>query len=68
MPQASQELRDMFPGSDAQAMNVLEEHFTWDKPKLWIIRPKVADYKMTEREGYAIDYLCDEWDFGYEPA
>ncbi len=65
MPQASEELRAKFPGSDQEAHGVLVENFILSKG--WIIRPKVAVYKMTEREGDAIDYLCDEWDYGYSP-
>lgn len=65
MPQASDELRAKFPGHDDEALKVLEEHFTWDKPALWIIRRKDPNYVPTDREWEAIDYMCDEWDFGW---
>jgi hypothetical protein len=31
-----------------------------------IIRPKIAGTEPTEKQGHAIDYLCLEWDYGYE--
>lgn len=65
MPQASNELRAMFPGHDAQALAVIDANFVVAKG--WVIRPRVSGYKMSDQEGYAIDYLCDEWDFAYDP-
>lgn len=64
MPQASDELREKFPGHDQEAFEVIEKNF-YDKAGL--IYPKKHGYKMTEREGDAIDYLCDEWDYSYSP-
>lgn len=65
MPQASEELRAMFE-DDRKAFDVLKENFV--DTTGFVIRPRVDGYKMTEREGYAIDYLCDEWDYGYSPV
>ena len=64
MPQASDELRAKFPGGDQEAFAVIEEHFSISKGG--VIYPKHPGRQMTEREGDAIDYLCDEWDYGYE--
>lgn len=64
MPQASQELRDKFPGDDQEALHVIENNFTVDKG--FVIRPKTAGYKPTEREDDALDYLFHEWDFAVD--
>lgn len=66
MPQATEELRAKFPGYDAEALEVLKENFVVDKK--WIIHPRAAGYTMTQREDDAIEYLFEEWDFGYDPA
>ena len=65
MPQASEELRAMFPGSDQEALEVIDKNFI--VPRGFIIRPRVSGYEPTERENFAIDYLFHEWDFGYSP-
>lgn len=65
MPQASEELRAKFPGDDTEAWDVLNKNFN---EIAGVIFPKVAGYQMTEREGEAIDYLSDEWDYGYSPV
>jgi len=62
MPQATQELRDKFPGHDAEAFEVLKANFN---DHAGIIYPKVKGYQPTERESDAIDYLFHEWDYGY---
>ena len=64
MPQATQELRDKFPGDDKEALKVIEDNFIVHKG--FVIRPKVKDYKPTQREDDALDYLFHEWDYGYE--
>jgi len=64
MPQANDELRAMFE-DDQVALNVIDKNFVIAKG--FVIRPRVEDYKPTEYEGNAIDYLCDEWDFAYDP-
>lgn len=65
MPQASEELRAKFPGDDQEAFGVIDANFSTSRGG--IIFPKQKGYKMTEREGDAIDYLCDEWDYSYFP-
>jgi len=65
MPQASDELRAKFPGHDQEAFDVIDVNFSTSRGG--IIFPKKLGYKMTEREGDAIDYLCDEWDYAYSP-
>lgn len=32
-----------------------------------VLYPKVHGYKPTLDEQQAITYLCEEWDFGYDP-
>jgi hypothetical protein len=66
MPQATPELCAKFPGHDAEAFEVIKANFTTSRGG--VIYPKVVGYKMTEREGDAIDYLCDEWDYGFNPC
>lgn len=63
MPQASERLRAQFPQGDQQALQVLEAHFHIRGNGL--IVPDVHGYIPDEREGDAIDYLCDEWDYAY---
>lgn len=63
MPQATDELRDKFPDYDGEALEVIKEHFTVDRTG--IIRKKDPNYDPTEREWDAIDYLFQEWDYGY---
>lgn len=63
MPQAPQWLRDKFPGDDAEALEILEANFT---EKAGVFRKKDPNYQPTEREFEAIDYLFQEWDYGYE--
>lgn len=63
MPQASDELRAKFPGDDQEAFEAIDTNFFTSRGG--IIYPKKFGYNMTEREGDAIDYLCDEWDYAY---
>lgn len=64
MPQASEELRAKFPGSDTEALKVLEGKVTINRGFMrW-----VTAYKPTEREMDAIQYLCDEWDYGFDDS
>ena len=64
MPPASAELRAKFPGSMEQALSeLLAAGYREDAGD---IKPPSADHQMTEREGDAIDYLTDEWDFTYQ--
>jgi hypothetical protein len=66
MPQASDELRAKFPGHDQEAFDVIDANFFTSRGG--IIHPKKKGYAMTVREGEAIDYLCDEWDYGFTPT
>lgn len=62
MPQATDELRAKFPDDDAEALEVIRENFNDDKG--WITL-KDPNYKPTEREWDAVDYLIQEWDYAY---
>lgn len=63
MPSAAQWLCDMFLGGDQEALAVVETNFTLGKGFVFCL--KDVSYKPTEREWYAINYLCDEWDYAY---
>jgi len=63
MPQASPALRKKFPGSDAQALKVLQANFVDQKG---VIAPKRKGYTPTPRENDAIAYLFHEWDYAYK--
>jgi hypothetical protein len=63
MPQATDELRAEFPGHDSEAMDVLDANFTQTK---FVYRKKDRAYQPTPREWAAINYLFQEWDYGYE--
>ncbi len=63
MPQASEELRAKFPGGDVEAEQVLENGgFVLTRDWCWT--PPAGRTTITVREGEAIDYLGDEWDYG----
>jgi hypothetical protein len=62
MPQASQELRDMFE-DDGAAWKELGANFCDDKG---IIRRRDKTVEPTPKQFFAIDYLCDEWDYEWE--
>lgn len=75
MPQASDELRAKFPAHDEQAREVLGldhepvEERRWTETGGWIRPTRQSSLDtMTEREGDAIDYLVDEWDYAYSPT
>lgn len=65
MPTAPKELRDKFPGMDTEALQLLEAAgFTVSKD--FIVRKPKPDYNPSSREFDAIDYLVEEWDYGYD--
>lgn len=62
MPQGPIELHDKW-GGPVQALQHLEANFIDDRG---VISPR-NDREPTEEDFSAIDYLCMEWDFGYDP-
>ena len=62
MPQGPVELHEKW-GEPCKALEALNANF-WDDAG--VIRPRRGD-TPTEEEWSAIDYLCMEWDFGYDP-
>lgn len=62
MPQASDELRAMFE-DDSVAWEALGQNFYDDRG---MIRRKDKTARPTDHQFNAIDYLCDEWDYGWE--
>ena len=64
MPQAPDELRVRW-GSDCAAFSQLGNRFDISRGGIITPRPLVAP---SEADLSAIDYLCLEWDYGYEPG
>ena len=62
MPQASKELRAMFE-DDGAAWKELGSNFCDDKG---VIRRRDKTVEPTPKQFFAIDYLCDEWDYEWE--
>ena len=62
MPSARKELQDKFPGMDAEAMEALKDNFFESD---FVFRRNDVNYKPTPREMEALDYLFEEWDYGY---
>jgi hypothetical protein len=69
MPQASDEDRELAekyfgdPISDAGPMRFLEEQgFFLDQG--WRYRKNAKWEDLSDKERFAINFLCDEWDFG----
>ena len=62
MPQASEELRALFPDGDRQAYDHLFKHgFRLRANWTWVVP---AGHQWTQRDEEAIAYLRDEWDYG----
>lgn len=61
MPQAPSYLQSMFE-DDAAAWRYLPNFYD-DRG---MIRPKIAGTTPVAKQVHAIDYLCLEWDYGYE--
>jgi hypothetical protein len=65
VPQATQELRDAWDHDnymDKLALDHLKNSgFTWASGMI----KAPEDYEPTEEDYSAIDYLCQEWDYGW---
>jgi hypothetical protein len=71
MPTASDALRETMrqrfgdPIDDDGPYNYLKDRgFT---EKAGIIKPPKAEYMLSNEEWDCIQFLCDEWDYGYLP-
>lgn len=68
MPQANEALRSKWHGKDCDGALAFDKigsiNFIWARGG--IIRP-VVGYTPNAEELSAIDYLCQEWDYGYDP-
>lgn len=64
MPCGPPELAAKFPNGDSEALQVIAVNY--DVGRGFVIRPKVAEYKPTERENDALNYLWSEWDYAFE--
>lgn len=64
MPQATSELQVLWGTSDEKALDQILPNFTISRGG--IIRPKL-NYVQTDKDLSAIDFLFQEWDYGYEP-
>jgi hypothetical protein len=65
MPQGPYELHEKWQDS-GNALYHLDAHFNVNRGG--VIRKKDAAYEPTAEDLSAIDYLCLEWDYGYEPG
>ena len=71
MPQASDESRErmrvMFgdPIDDSGPYKFLYARGYTDKAGM--LMPPKPDHQVTEEEWACIVFLCDEWDYGYDP-
>jgi hypothetical protein len=72
MPQATDELRSEIEALFGDAIDLhaplqylLAKGF---KDRAGMLIPPTRDYALTQVEGTCIDFLCDEWDFSYDPA
>lgn len=62
MPQASQQTIDEWPHGNQKALELLEANF---KELAGCFYAKTANYTPTDEECKAIQYLIEEWDYGY---
>ena len=67
-PSASDKLRERWwpPDDDGKPWRHLRTNFDLSIPD-GIIRKLRADYQPTDEDYSALDFLCDEWDYGWEP-
>jgi hypothetical protein len=70
MPQASDEIRAPWhghdEGGDIAAWRFLKSE-GWTEVR-WILHPNKPTTEITDKEWGAVLYLCDEWDWGYDPS
>jgi hypothetical protein len=72
MPQASDEMRALMdqwfgdPISDAGPMEFLIDQGYADRGGM-IVKPN-PDHAVTEREWKCIEFMCDEWDYSFDPT
>lgn len=55
---------DQWTGDDSEALQLLRGNFS---DTAGLIQPR-AGYKPTEADFAAISYLCNEWDYAYDPT
>lgn len=71
MPSATDEsreaMRKMFGNlvCDREPHDFLRSHGYTDKAGM--LRPPKPDHMVTTDEWACIEYLCDEWDYGFDP-
>lgn len=63
MPQASDELRAMWPGGDNEAVAYLEKRGIREERNGMLVIPNGFD--LNDMDVSAIRYLLDEWDFSW---
>lgn len=63
MPQAEQRLRDIFGIDESKACKVLDSNnWLWNKETICYTVPKRV---LSQEEQDAMDYLFQEWDYGF---
>lgn len=73
MPQATDELREKMRGYYGDPIDdggpirfLLKAGYSINRGG--VIIPPHPYYECTPQEGDSIDFLCDEWDYGYDPG
>lgn len=70
MPTASDEVRAVWhneqAGYDAGAFAFLEAR-GWSDDGHFYLNPPRTPHVISPQEYDAVEYLCDEWDYGYNP-
>ncbi len=64
MPQASKKVDDNFKGDQTDAFDTIQEHYSISRGG--VIYPDESNHTMTDKEYWAIRYLIEEWDYGYD--
>ena len=62
MPQASEQTLKNWPHGEGKALQLLEQNFVC---RAGWFSPKESGYHATDEEAAAIQYLIEEWDYGY---
>ena len=68
MPQASDELRAKFPHGPEEALDEIKPLCVVGTGGVIQPRNNYSQNHMTKRQWEAVDYLVEEWDYGWTPV